>query len=174
MLAFLVATAILHHRLAPYHFLEVEEGVLYRSGTLRPHNLRSVIDRFGIRTVVNLRSVDENTQPWHAEQERVCREKGISLVDLPMLRETPPTERQVDAWLRLLADRGRKPILVHCQHGVVRTGMMVAVFEAAYRGKGGFAILRTLPMFGHRLWGPHRKPMRGFILSLSPGTGESS
>lgn len=153
----------------PNHFLQVEEGVLYRSGTLRAYNLESVLRVHGIRTVVNLRPIDEKNPPgWYVDERAVCKKLDVLLVDLPMKPETPPNAEQVGKWLALLKDPDRLPILVHCKHGVVRTGMLVAVFQAEFQGKSNSIILEDLPMFGHRLWVEHRKPMRQFILNYSP------
>ncbi|MFC1707010.1 tyrosine-protein phosphatase [Planctomycetota bacterium] len=171
ILGLLIAAALIagglvwHHKASPYHFLPVAPGVLYRSGTLRPGNLRKVIERHGIRTVVNLRT-DAETQvgDWYRHESRIVGELGAELVNLPLQYETPPAKEQIEAWLALLDDEGRLPVLVHCQHGVVRTGMLVAIYEMEYRRKGNRETLDTLPMFGHRLHQPHRKPMRDFIL----------
>jgi hypothetical protein len=82
--------------------------------------------------------------------------------------ETPPRPEQVERWISLLGDPERLPILVHCKHGVVRTGMMVAVYQLEYGATDNEAILWGLPMFGHDLEGPHRAPMREFIRGYQP------
>jgi protein tyrosine/serine phosphatase len=148
-----------HHKTSPKHFLTVEPGVLYRSGRLRTHNLEKVLDEYGIRTVVNLRD------PLY-EQRRVCQDRGVRVVDLPMRPETPPSEEQLEQWLALLDDPESRPILVHCEHGVVRTGMMVAIFEMEYARKDNRDALSDLPMFRSEPDVPER--MREFILNYEP------
>lgn len=170
-IAALAGGGILWMRLAtPYHFLEVEPGVLYRSGGLAAGDLAGVIGDHGIRTVVNLRSKAENREPWHAAEAAVCRERGVRLVDLPMEKDAPPAPAQVDAWLALLRDPANLPVLVHCEYGVIRTGMMVAVWEIENSERSNREVFEALPMFGHRREGGVRDRFRDFIL----GYGRSS
>ena len=157
-----------HQKTKPYHFLVVEEGVFYRSGTLTPENLIKVITTYKIRTVVNLRSPKENTESWYEKQKRILRGHKVEMLDIPMLYDTPPTKEQTATLLKLLDDPARLPALIHCRHGVVRTGMMVAVYQAEFQKRNNEVILKTLPMFGHALYIPGRKPMRNFILNYVP------
>lgn len=158
-----------HQETKPYHFLTVIPGMLYRSGTLKPHNLEKVIDKHGIRTVVSLRLPGETSRKeLYAKEVIICRQKGVKLVKLPMLGNTPPTEKQMSQWFKLLDDKERLPILVHCAQGVVRTGMMAAISEIEYLNKHNEKTLSELPMFGHKLYVPKRKRMRQFILNYVP------
>jgi len=170
---FLVAAAgllsVYLYKSRPYHFLEVAKGVIYRSGTLKPHHLEAVVTAYGIRTVVNLRPVDPRRPPqWYRDETEVCRKLGIALIDMPMKPETPPSDEQLEKWLSILSDPKRLPVLVHCKHGAVRTGMMVAVFEVAFQNKDNASVLENLPMFGHSLWSDRRRPMREFVLKYRP------
>jgi len=157
-----------HQNTKPYHFLAVEKGVFYRSGTLPREDLKKVIATYKIRTVINLRSPKENMESWYEEQKRILREHKVEVLDIPMLYDTPPTKEQIATLLKLLDAPTRLPALIHCQHGVVRTGMMVAVYQAEFQKRNNEVILKTLPMFGHALYIPGRKPMRDFILNYVP------
>lgn len=145
-----------------YHFETVEEGVLYRSGLLEPAELERAIELYGIRTVVSLIDLASEREAV-AEEARIVEARGLRFVELAMEVETPPTPEQLSAWLDLLADEDRHPILVHCKHGVVRTGMLVAVYQIEMGATDNEAVLQALPMFGHDLDEPYRKPMRDFI-----------
>ncbi|NVM20800.1 MAG: tyrosine-protein phosphatase [Desulfobacterales bacterium] len=160
-----------HHKTKPRHFLTVTPGVFYRSAYLRPDNLEKVLERYKIKTVVNLIGQDNPEKKTRLQNERrICREKGVKLVEMPMPVETPPTPDQLSAWLALLDSVEDHPILVHCMHGVVRTGMMAAVYEIEYLNKNNEEVLSGLPMFGHDLYMPKRKPMRDFILGYRKKT----
>src|SRR3989442_977908 len=131
VVALIFATAIYLHRTQPYHLLTVTPGKLYRSGTLKPHHLEDVLDRFQIKTVVSLRTEGENAQgDWYAAEKEICLRKGVDLRELPI--DEPPTREQVSQWLFLLDQEDRAPILVHCKHGSVRTGIMVAIYQMEY------------------------------------------
>jgi len=150
----------------PYHFLVVKEGVLYRSGTLPPEDLEEVIREHGIKTVVNLR---HDPDQWPQEEEKRITEKlGAAFEDLPLQPETPPNEQELAVWLKLLDDPARQPILVHCQHGVTRTGMFVAVYEIEKEHRDNKQVLEDLEFFGHKKWADYRKPFRDFVLDYVP------
>lgn len=166
-LLLLVGLGILIWRNAtPYHFLTVREGVLYRSGTLEAAELGQLIDEYGIKTVVNLRH-DPDRWP-QAEEERIVEARGAVFRDLPLQPDTPPTDEALAAWLRLLDDPERLPILVHCQHGVTRTCMFVAVYQMEKERQPNRDVLEKLEFFGHRKWADYRKPFRDFILDYQP------
>ena len=167
LIALAVAALVARHKLGPYHFREVEAGILYRSGVLRPRNLERVIRAEGIRTVINLQPEAINELPWHELEARVCRENGAVLVDMPLGPEEPPRPEYVRRFLELINDPTRRPVLVHCQHGVIRTGMLVAVYELE---KGGerTQVLDSIPTFGHRLKKPRHDPMWKFLREYQP------
>lgn len=81
---------------------------------------------------------------------------------------TRPTAEQVAQWLKLLDGEQQWPILVHCKDGVVRSGVMAAVYETEYQGADNREVLSRLPMFGHDLHVPRREPVRQFILNYVP------
>ncbi len=143
------AGLVVRHRLEPKHFEVVEAGVLYRSATLPPSQLVEVTREYGIRTVVNLRSPEENAEPWHAAQRAALAAADVAMIDLPMAYGTPPAPELEARWLALLADPDAQPILVHCQYGVLRTGIMVSVFDLAHRGASPDGLFDRGPKFGH-------------------------
>ena len=153
---------------APYHFQTVETGVLYRSGTLEPDELKDVLADYGIKTVVNVRAKSENAEDWYPAEVRACEESGVRLVDIPTEAETPPTPAELDQWFALLKDPANLPILVHCQHGVVRTGMFVAAYQLETTDRSNREIWDALPFFGHRREGGKRDQMRDFVLGYKP------
>lgn len=168
--AVLASGFIWHHQTKPYHFLEVAPGKVYRSGTLKnPHNLDKVLRQYDIKTVVNLRPIDDGNPPdWYQKEAEICKKRGVTLMNIPMQVETPPANEQIQQWLSLLDDNSRLPVMVHCAQGVVCTGMLVAVYEIEYLHADNVKILGELPMFGHKLWIPKRKPMRDCILNYNP------
>lgn len=154
-------------KLSPYHFLAVTPGKLYRSGQLSGRELEEVITRYKIRTVVSLQSLEDSEQPWRPEELETCRRLGVTHVDISMQWEQPPSPAQLDLWRSLTSDPTKGPVLVHCQHGVVRTGMMVAVYEID-RGRPRAEVLESLPSFGHRLTRERHPKMWAFLRGYAP------
>ena len=172
----IAAALVARHRLGPKHLLTVSPGVLYRSGLLTPRQLEDVIDRYGIATVVNLRSELENADgSWYREQAELLARRGVRLVDLPMHSGHPPSPEVLAAWLELLDDREELPVLVHCQYGVVRTGIMVAVFQMEHLGRSAEQALEDFELFGRRaLEEPIDTRVREFITGYSAGPSTSA
>jgi protein tyrosine/serine phosphatase len=165
------AGLVAHHRGQPKHFEAVTPGVLYRSALLRPEKLADVLDTHGIRTVVSLLP----PRPGQLDDEvRVTRSKGVRLVEIPMPVGARPTPAQLDEWLALLDDAGSQPILVHCEHGVVRTGMMVAVYQVEFLGVENEAALQGLPMWRHDRDDPDLGHMRATIREYVPRARRAS
>jgi len=117
----------------------------YRSAQPSAEGMQQ-LQALGVRTVVNLRAIhsdrDEigstplgyehiSVKAWHAEDEDVVR------------------------FLRIVADPNRQPVLVHCQHGADRTGMMTAIYRIAVQGwsKEDAIFEMTQGGFGyHQIW----------------------
>ena len=108
-----------HHRIGA-----VEPGVLYRSAQLSPAKLDDVIQEYGIRTVVNLREEDPQ------EEKDVAARRGAAYVWLPSMQV--PAKANIDAFLVLMDDPKNHPVLVHCEHGVGRTGVLAGVYRMEY------------------------------------------
>lgn len=134
-LLLLAGGLVVRHRLGPKHFSTVTPGVLYRSGQLTPEQLADAVDRHGIRTVVNLRAEDEYSRSdWYAREVATLEGLGVTHVDLPMRAGFPPSAPVLARWLELLDDPAARPLLVHCEHGVIRTGIMVGLYQVEQLG----------------------------------------
>lgn len=127
---------------APYdglrHFGVVAEGALYRCGQPTPRELRGLIDRLSLRTVVSLRGAREDADPdaWEAAERDVCAACGVEFVTLPCNHKNPPTRAQVARFLDLCRDRARHPVLVHCRLGQQRTLLFCALYRVHVDGLG--------------------------------------
>lgn len=128
------------------NFGVVESGRIYRSGRLRISQLRDAIDRYGLRTVVNLSGHDG--RPADAEEERLVREGGLTY-----LAETWPGDGIVPPerlrWVAdVLSDPARQPILVHCARGAYRTGGAVASVRILKQGWSGERAREEMERYG--------------------------
>lgn len=158
-----IALLIYRYRKLMYHFRTVEAGKLYRSGTLGPIGLRVVHRILGVNTIINLRLESEYGKgAWYERQIRYCRHQGIRLVNIPMAQDTPPSEEQIRTFLVEL-DRDDSRCLVHCEMGVIRTGMMVVAVATRRYGVRANAVWKHFPLFGHKLDG-RRQPVKAFIM----------
>ena len=81
----------------------------------------------GIKTVVNL--------CWsQSDLDKIggtgLRYEHISMIGWPLFSR----EEQAIKFLHIVADSQRTPILVHCQHGADRTGIMCAIYRIVMQG----------------------------------------
>ncbi len=172
LLLLLSAAVVFWHKVC-YHVRVVEAGRLYRSGELGRIGLWWMWRRYGIRTVVNLMTDREHRKGTkHLWERQFCRDKGIELVYLPMVQGSAPDAKQVRQFVEVCQSDERRPVLVHCKQGVIRTNTMVAVYMKERFGLPNEQILRTLPLFGHAFPSPRYEKMREFVLSYKAAAEE--
>lgn len=124
---------------------EVVPGKLYRSAQLTGNgydavsaglfgnSLDSVIKRYGIKTVLNLRGGSEKDKRYRDELA-VCSQDGTDHIDDAFSARALPSP-EVVARLFDVFDHAKYPILIHCQAGADRTGLACAVYANAYLGQ---------------------------------------
>lgn len=115
-----------------HHFDEVIPGVLYRSAQPDIERWEVLRDKYHIRTVVNFRPDDLGDEEMAFEKE-FCKNNNIRLVRI-VLGNDPPTPEQLDEFLTILKDPKNQPVLVHCELGRSRTGVMVAAYRIKCSG----------------------------------------
>ena len=83
------------------------------------------LQAMGIKTVLNLRA-------FHSDRKAL---KGTSLEGEHIsVKPWHIEDEDVAEFLRIVTDKSRTPVFVHCQHGADRTGLMVAVYRVAVCG----------------------------------------
>jgi hypothetical protein len=101
---------------------ELIPGRVYRCAQLDPDQLRRAVERYGIRTVLNLRGCSPASD-WYLGESRATHDLDVSQEDITLsaLRLPAPAEirRVVD-----VLDHCEYPVLVHCRQGVDRTGLV--------------------------------------------------
>lgn len=115
-----------------YHFAVVKEGVLYRTGCRDLRQLDHACQRGRIRTVISLLGNEETAKKPSLGEPAYCQERGIRFEHIPVGRG--PATQDVRRFLRIVSDPQRQPVLVHCRHGIHRTGMMVAAYQRTVLG----------------------------------------
>ena len=139
---------------ALYHFKTVVPNVLYRSGQLSPLGLRLVYARTHFKTDVMLRSkkaILENQNDWFSQEQAFCKLHHIKLIVLYMPPDHTPTTDQLNKFIQTVNSNKAKPILVHCNQGIIRTGMMVAAYRIIVLHQTKNHVIKHIPLWGHRL-----------------------
>jgi protein tyrosine/serine phosphatase len=109
------------------NFHEVEAGRYYRSAQLAPADLDRVIRQYRIRSILNLRGRNVGTA-WYDNEIATSRADDVIHLDYAISAENPVTVTQMKEILAMLHD-APKPVLVHCQAGSDRTGLVTALYR---------------------------------------------
>jgi tyrosine-protein phosphatase SIW14 len=128
---------------------------LYRGAQPTAEGMKQ-LEKLGVKTVVNLRAL-------HSDRDEI---KGTDLSYLHIgMTACCINNNDVIRFLRIVTDKSRTPVFVHCQHGSDRTGTMCAIYRIVVQGwskdeaieemtKGGFgfhSFWRNLPKFIRKL-----------------------
>ena len=126
----------------------VEPGALYRSAQLGESALADVIDDYHIKSVINLRGADLQA-PWYRGELAVSRAHGVAHFDFPLSANSvvdPATMARISALLR----SAPRPVLIHCQSGADRSGLVAALYEYAIAARPPAEAAAQLSLrFGH-------------------------
>jgi len=112
---------------------------LYRSAQ-PPAKAFAELKKFGIKTVINLRSE-------HSDRETVLA-AGLNYVAIPS-QASNIDEYAILLFLRTVSDPARGPYLVYCHHGADRTGLMIAVFRVVVQGWTREEAIREMRLGGY-------------------------
>lgn len=124
----------------------VTPGRFYRSGQMTAPGLRATIERYKIKTIINLQN--EEPDPLLADhwlgkgkipESELCEQLGVKYVlltpdILPLDNQLDSIPPVVDDYLKLLDDEANYPILLHCKAGLHRTGRLTAIYRMEYLG----------------------------------------
>lgn len=115
----------------------------YRSAQLEDKDL-SMIEKLGIKTVVNLRTL-------HTDKF-ILQKTGIRAIRIPVL-PFEVTDNQMVKILRTIHNAERSgPVLLHCQFGADRTGTVTAMYRIVFQG---WTREQALDEFEHGGYGYH-------------------
>jgi protein tyrosine/serine phosphatase len=107
------------------NFHQVARGRAYRCGQLSPSVLKGRLAIHRIRSIVNLRGPNPQ-RSWYQDEKRIAAETGICLYDIAITSESAPTSGELRELVRIFTTCP-KPVLIHCESGLDRTGLVAAI-----------------------------------------------
>ncbi len=122
----------------------IREGKIFRSGQLTEEGFREVINRYGIRTILNLQEEAQDPILYHnnfkkssLRESELCGQLGVDylFIEFDLLpRNRIPEERPavIDELLQILDNPKSYPLLFHCKAGLHRTGVLTALYRMEY------------------------------------------
>ncbi len=134
------------------NFHPITPGEAYRSAQLEPHELGSYIEKYGIRSILNLRGRNQRA-PWYREEMKISAGLRVKHYDVPLTAYRPPGPDDIRALVAVFREAPR-PILIHCQGGADRTGVVAAMWKVIVDKEGKAEARRQLSLhYGHLPWG---------------------
>lgn len=107
----------------------VNENIL-RSGRPVGNDLAQLQKDTGVKTVINL----ESAADYINQEAKVTKSLGLTYYSVPFISYLPPKDADVNKVLSLLRDSNQFPVLIHCQHGEDRTGMIIGLYRVEVEG----------------------------------------
>jgi protein tyrosine phosphatase (PTP) superfamily phosphohydrolase (DUF442 family) len=107
------------------NFHVVIPGHVYRCSQPSARDLDERIERYGIRTVINLRG-NGNPAPWYLDECRATHRHDVCQEDLCFSAGRLPATQELRRLVEVL-DHTEYPVLFHCNRGADRTGLASAV-----------------------------------------------
>lgn len=110
-----------------HNFHPITEGEAYRSAQLDREEFEYFINRYNIKSIINLRG--ENPEaPWYREEMVVSGERNIKHYDIALSSSREPTEEDVRKLIEIFRTAPR-PVLIHCLAGADRSGLAAAMWK---------------------------------------------
>jgi hypothetical protein len=166
---------------------EIDPGRLYRSGQLTSAGFRETVERYHLRTIINLQ--DDYPDPDVSlgyftsatiKESDLCRQLGVRFVFLPpdlIPRRQVPAHRPraIDEFLALMDDPATYPALIHCRAGLHRTGSLAAVYRMEYQGWSPGEAVRDVKANGFGEWActSANDYIVQYVLTFRPGIRHS-
>jgi protein tyrosine/serine phosphatase len=121
---------------------------LYRSAQPTPRELQRYIRDYGIRTVINLRGPNPD-KAWYRDEVAVAKEAGVTHIDFRMSARHILSPARAEKLIAIMRT-AQKPILVHCEGGADRSGLISAIYVSEVAHEGEYAAEGQLSLFyGH-------------------------
>ncbi len=143
------------------HFHVVEPGVLLRCGQPRVRDLIHVQATHGLRAVFCARGGTRHPLRgrWFRLQRRWCAANGVRLIHVPFSDAAAPTADVFEQFLQAVDDPANRPLLVHCEQGFHRTGVLCAAYRVRRQGWPIADALAELERLGYEVQRDKRRPL---------------
>lgn len=130
------------------NFHPVIEGQLYRSAQPTADDLAAYVKAHGIRTVINLRGTHPETA-WYDDEVAMSKGLGLKHIDFGMSSSKDFSPERADELVAVMK-AAPKPILIHCQSGADRSGLVAALYAEKVAGQSEDQARRQLSFYyGH-------------------------
>lgn len=114
------------------------------------------LSEVGVKTIINLRGVDEVSRGEQQEAEAA----GLRYFNVSMPGLSAPSDEQVNQVMTIIDSPDNQPVFIHCKRGSDRTGTISAVYRISHDGWNAERAIAEAKRFGMS-WAEFG--MRGYI-----------
>jgi protein tyrosine phosphatase (PTP) superfamily phosphohydrolase (DUF442 family) len=140
-------------RVIPKNFGVVQEGQLYRSGLISASLVKKVLLEYKIKVIINLTADSPGHRDRIAEKQAAA-ELGIERLTFPLQGDgTGDINNYARAIAAIVqAKQEHKPVLVHCNAGLRRTGGVIAAYRLLVEQKAPSFVYREFTCYDWNPW----------------------
>ena len=126
-LAVLLIGGYISYIWATGNFHSITSGEAYRSAQLNRNELERYVIKYRIKSILNLRGEDSEAS-WYKDEIRKSAKLGVLHYDIQLWASRYPDDKTIDKLIGILRTAPR-PILLHCQGGADRAGLVSAMWK---------------------------------------------
>lgn len=115
-----------------FNFGEVTPDKVYKSGAMEFDLLKERIEKYNIKTVIDLR--DEVSDRFFPADEKKVLDKVEHVNYVNIKSPQVGTKENFEQFFEIMDNKENYPVLIHCYHGLGRTMLYVALYRIEYEG----------------------------------------
>ena len=124
---------------------------LYRSGQMRTGEWNKSFEEHHYRSVLNLRGENKKVD-WYDKELEFASEHNIEHYDFALTAKTAPSDAEMVSIVKIMR-LAPKPLLVHCNSGADRAGLVSALYVYSIEGMQAASAHQQLSFwYGHFSW----------------------
>jgi protein tyrosine/serine phosphatase len=127
----LLSIIILFIREVAGNFYKIDNDV-YRSGQLNKYNLKYYVNKYDIKTILNLRG--ESTKSYYLIEKEIAKQNNIDYITYEISNRTFLDFNKTSTIINIIKN-SKKPLLIHCAGGADRTSLASALYQYAVKNE---------------------------------------
>ena len=132
-----IGTFVFYQKKIRYNLVTISENKVYNSGVVAPEKLSEFLKNHNIKSVIDLRDGEEQTELNPETKKQVGEEENainkipnVNYFNLPT--DQIPQDSTVQKFLKIMDNPNNYPVLIHCHHGVGRSRLFSSIYRIEY------------------------------------------
>jgi len=143
-----MTTGYVWHRVDTRNFHTVVPGKVYRSGQMTEGQWAVYLQKYAIKSLLNLRGEHQGSG-WYQGEVRTAAQLGVMHYDVKLSAIREVDSGTLETILAIMR-QASKPLLMHCQSGADRSGLIASLYLFAIEGQRAKVAAQQLSLFyGH-------------------------